>query len=683
MLVRNSIFFILVCLFNSFATKAQTTICEKANMITMTAEKHHYQPISLDDHFSNILFDKFINQIDPNKLYFSTEDIEILSPFKSKLDDEIKAGNCLFIEKALELYKLRINKLNLFLEKHLETDFDFKQKDTLIFGESVKRLDNKNLESRWASLFKYDVLSILPDSLNSETEWSTITTNLNTIQKIVLNNQILSLKLRFETDEEMADYIFSIYLNAIASTYDPHTNYFTVEEERELGNHLSKNIVSFGLELFKNELGEVAVKSIIPGSMAWNSAKINEGDILVAIESNGNKMDLNNLPIKKVSNILNDEELTEAIFFIKKKRTEIIEVPLTKMEILNSDNAIESFVLDGDVRIGYIYLPAFYTNSFGSNFYGNGCANDMAKEIIKLKRQNIHGLIIDLRGNGGGAMLEAIRLSGSFINYGSLGIIDSRNEDPVIYKDLDRGILFRQPLAILVDQTSASASEFFASTMQHYNRAVVVGSQTYGKSTAQIVLPVNAYLYDNVDSIVNQPSKDGYLKITTSVFYDFDGTSYQNKGVQPDIALPNIYDEFPIGESYDVSSIQVGKIDKKTYAFPLDSIDVKRLKIQSESRVSSNPHFQSIESNIPIMKANNNQIKIPVNYYDYLKYIELLPFENDLMFSDTNTVFKVIPTSTLYNPEYILDKDIYTYDIKDDIYIQESYNILNDLIKFE
>ena len=360
-------------------------------------------------------------------------------------------------------------------------------------------------------------------------------------------------------------------------------------------------------------------------------------------------------------------------------------ITLHKEQINVEENVIKSFILEGNRKIGYIYLPAFYSQMNSIVYSPNGCANDVAKELIKLKREGINGLIIDLRNNGGGSMLEAIQLAGIFINYGALCIVHSRQEDPVTTKDINRGTIYNDPLIILQNLFSASASELFAAAMQDHNRAIIAGANSFGKSTAQEILPIDAYKYNRFTNI-NGTSK-GYLKLTRSKFYRVNGKSHQKEGIIPDIKLPDIYDDIDVGESFLKSALDPSTIEKKTYYFPYDPLPIKKLRASSEHRVNNDSAFIYIKKMSKLLSEQQKQYSIPLKYESFKAYYNSSSLINEYekSFREEKTMFLVTNPSYMKGISSITDSKMEINDnamkqIQKDIYIKEAYNVINDLI---
>jgi carboxyl-terminal processing protease len=307
----------------------------------------------------------------------------------------------------------------------------------------------------------------------------------------------------------------------------------------------------------------------------------------------------------------------------------------------------------------------------------------MAKELIKLKKTGIDGLILDVRSNGGGALEEAIRLAGEFIDFGALCITHYRGKEPKIIKDMARGTIYDGPLVLITNSSTASASELLAGALQDYNRALIVGTKTFGKGTIQEVVPVNAGDFDSLVHYKGEPP--GYIKLTTGSFYRVTGVSNQKVGVVPDVELPELFDYgFEREASYDWA-LEFAKINKKTYFNPLDSFPAGRLRKLCDDRIRNNAKFGYLKRKGSVVVKINSQYPIPLSFRKFFDYARRL----DEM-EDSVAVQKCAFTAEV--PEYVkaagsptdknkADNEITLRDIKSDLYINETVNIMNDLIR--
>ncbi len=333
--------------------------------------------------------------------------------------------------------------------------------------------------------------------------------------------------------------IGAIYCQELASCYDPHTAYFQPEMKTAFESELGNTALSFGLSLHEGDDGNPEIGKLQPGGPAFQSGGINQGDKIQSIQwDDKDAIDVSGASVQEISQILSAPGGSKATFTIKKTDGTSRQVSLHKerLDAGEDEDKVKGFILKGARNMGYISLPAFYSDWEDSKGV-YGCANDVAKEIIKLKKENIEGLILDLRYNGGGSMQEAIELAGIFIDAGPVAQIKDRGDKIVTLKDVNRGTVYDGPLLLLVNGNSASASEMVAGTLQDYNRALIVGSPTYGKATAQVVLPMDTTL--DLDTYDGHAEAASYIKVTISRLYRITGATAQFNGVQPNILLPD------------------------------------------------------------------------------------------------------------------------------------------------
>ena len=684
----NHIMILLALLSLSFPNQiiAQSlTTCEKALLIIKTAEIYHYNPRIIDDKFSELVFDEFVSLLDPEGTIFTIDEITRLESSKYTLDEDILNNKCDFVIETGKLYHNKLLWLDSLINTIKVQGLDFNRQDTLHFSKEEIYVDNKQLIERWNGIIKIQVLSSYLSGFEAEQDPPMPSPEkIADILESIIMRESCSIKSKTESFGGIEEYIGSKFLKAISFAFDPHTEYFTPIEEQEFLRSLSTDTYSFGLEIYKNNLGEIEVYGIAPGSPAWNSNACNEGDVILDIYSEeATSYELNCLSMSEVISFMYSDEIDEASFTLRKKNKREVTVTLHKEQIEVEENVIKSFILQGDRKIGYIYLPSFYSKMDYITYTPNGCSNDMAKELIKLKKEGIQGLIIDIRNNGGGSMLEAIQMAGIFINYGALAILHTRGEEPVTLKDLNRGTVYDGPLVILQNSYSASASELLSATLQDHNRAIVVGGPSFGKSTGQEILPLNA----NMDRFTLNGTSEGYLKITGSTFFRVTGESHQKEGIIPDIKLPDLFDHFESGERIFSSALDHTSIQKKTYYYPLTPLPINELQTNSENRIKNDSPFNTINEMGISLGEILKQYSIPLAY-DLFKeyYFSIQLFQN----------YEEIPQSDgelflVKNPSYMTgisdfkdsDKEInedVMVNIGGDVYIKESYQIINDLI---
>lgn len=684
------LYFFLFCVFISTVSYAQSDFpCSQAFMLIKTAEAYHYEPKMVNDSFSNIVYTNFLHIIDPDGYFFTQNDIDQIDVYKDRLDDEILNTNCLFIDKVTEIYSKELLFVDSMVNTFYDNVFDFTIDDKYYLKEDNPYLSKSELIEKWNKWLKFQILHtsfFAKDTLDGNSLISI--DSLSKIQPIVITNQICRLKTKMNYAGGIRKYIGDCFLQAISYSFDPHTSYFTSFDKEMFETDLSKITFSFGIEFGRNNAGEVEIYYITPGGPAWISNSFDIGDILLDVkDSNDQTKYFSCLAIEDVMQYLYSDSIKVLSFHIRKKNGKENYVFLKKENINVDNNIIRSFILKGknNKKIGYIYLPSFYSQRDDFENITNECSKDMIKEVINLSIDEIEGLIIDIRNNGGGDMDEAARLAGIFINVGALGIFKNRNQEPIILRDLYKGIVYDDPIVILVNNFSASASEFFSASMQDYNRAVIVGQNTFGKFTFQNILPVDAYKYSYKNPDKRTISPDGYVKLTTGKFFRVTGKSHQKEGVRPDIMLPAIYDDIEVGEKYFETSLDSSSINMKTYYFPLDTLPINKLKFNSDQRIANDRVFNRIKKISRIIAKQKNETTIPLRYDLFVKFYSNNPF---IEYNDETQIENMY---SVINPDASKGKINNTFDknmkvnimksIESDIYVNEAFHVINDLIE--
>jgi carboxyl-terminal processing protease len=524
--------------------------------------------------------------------------------------------------------------------------------------------------------------------------------NADSSKKIMFKTGLTSLepairekvkKTELKTLKKILDYpagypalVTEVYLNAIASCFDPHTNYFSPQEKEEFQSQLSTEAYFFGITLNENEKGQIVIDQLTPGGPAWKSGGLNKGDELLNLQWEGKEVrDMTGATVEEVYDVL-DEQIHERLVFKFRKADGTVKTVLLRKEKLdNEENIVKGFILKGEKKIGYILLPGFYTE--WENESGSGCANDVAKEIVKLKKENIDGLILDVRFNGGGSVGEAMEMIGIFIDEGPLAAVKTKEGKQSTLKDPNRGTIYDGPLTLMVNGQSASASELLAASLQDYNRAVVVGSNTYGKATMQLMFPM-----DTVTSKLSTGNSRGdMIKITDGKIYRLTGLSAQLNGVTPDVVLPDAFAGLEFREKFTKYALASDTAKPNAYYKPLPALPVSELAKRSAERTAANGDFQSIKKIIEAQKkagALATQI-IPLKWDSFEKWIQQQELEQHVMQGEGKGSSKFTAENyaqdkqLLQGNQYAKEiNQIWLTNLAEDIYIQEAFLILTDLI---
>ncbi|WP_289044352.1 carboxy terminal-processing peptidase [uncultured Olleya sp.] len=671
---------LITLFFNVSLAQNDSIFCQQLVAVKQLVADNHYQPKAINDSLSQAVFDLFITNLDNDKDFFLQSDIAQFKTQQLQFDEYLNTDNCLFIDSFKTVLAQRIKNTKTILESLNTKKPDYSGGLIMQYLPEKEYTYAKNLDALALNIEKVVALKVLKDVLNTNQDIQYIKDNFETLEVKsrldIVKNQLCVLE-EFTTNSGGLDrYVKDAFINAFLQYHDPHSVFFNPTEKLIYEGELSSNQLSFGITTEKNKEGQITIAQITPGSAAFINGNFEVDDIIISLTANGttfNTLCVSNDAIKAFSN---KEGHKTIAFTIKKKNGTIQTISITKTKIKVEDNAIRGYLIGSDQDLGYIKIPSFYTNDESLN--GRGVSSDFAKELYKLQKQQIQGLLIDLRFNGGGSMQEAIELIGMLIDRGPVTIIETNQKETYTIRDVKRGTFFNKPIAVLVNSYSASASEFFASAMQDYNRALIVGSTTHGKSSAQGILPLD--IENNL----------GFCKITVETFYRVTGQSHQSIGVIPDIKLPSIYDNLNSQEQYYSYALKNHSVTPTLKHNPLAKLDYNYVINNHKQRLKSDSTFTNIANgNIKLKQSIYNKgKKYTLTIDDVLKnQNNKTALYNQVFQEQTNqtliTVNNTKPTQQLLdkNPDdNRLNQDV-ILQLSKDVYIAESYNILKDLIK--
>lgn len=449
----------------STGINAQPVLEKQLLLLTRVIQQNHYNPRQIDDGFSSQVFDRMLNETDKHRLYFTQKDIAELEPFRNTLDEEIRGNTkAFFPEKLGAKYKERLQKTIAVLHSMLQKPFSFEAAES--FSNSEQQLyaaDEAAFEKRLYTYYKMQVLEeivSMADKDSAIADKAFITKTEPVARKKVIANDKSDIE-SILNNPDFQQALNETYLETIASNFDPHTNFFEPEQNESFKEHLSSDAYKYGFSVQKDDKGRFKISSLTPGGAAWKSGNIHKDDEIISIQpDNGNTVAMDNTNAESLLSSLDNPSNKTIRITVKSADGIIKTVLLQKQKQHNDENTVRGFVLSGSSKMGYIYLPSFYTE--WDNNGSSSCANDVAKEIVKLKKDGIAGLILDLRYNGGGSLQEAMELIGIFIDAGPGCVIKNKEGRTIILKDPNRGTIYDGPLVIMINGQSASASELVA-----------------------------------------------------------------------------------------------------------------------------------------------------------------------------------------------------------------------------
>ncbi|MFN8206922.1 MAG: S41 family peptidase [Bacteroidales bacterium] len=539
-------------------------------------EKNHLSPQPFNSEFSSRLMAEILNQIDPFGIFLMRQDRLLLEEMAAGIHSR---NNFHFLDEWGKIYKVfnsRLLESEKILDKLAQEYNPPEGNDSLFLYYYV---DSRTAFSETSSVEIWRKWIWLEYNAVKNHKNDSVFNSNNIQNQDIYQGIIRKQKRRIESmKEQLGGDPSGLLLHCLASVYDPHSDFFSSEAKTRFQNDLSGQKPGFGLSLKESVTGEILVAGITPGSPAWFSNQLQEDDEIRKMQVNNEETaEIAGRPLEKIGNQLEDEKTTFVRLYILKRDGRQVIVDLKKALLQNEDNLIHSFILESSAkRIGYISLPVFYTSFSEKNPLG--CSNDVAKEIFKLKLEKVQGLILDLRNNGGGSVMEAAGLAGLFISEGPLAIIQNNTRQCDLLRDLNRGTSYDGPLLVLVNEYTASASELVASSLQDYNRALIVGWPTFGKATVQGIYPLDSTLiFRNYDGKKDVKATK-FIKITEGEVFRLNDSSYQGRGVQPDIFFRTVGSGIVRNESSHPNSLLPGKCTKKVVWTPYPPLPVVQLR---------------------------------------------------------------------------------------------------------
>ncbi len=671
----------------NFINQRQKLLSEVGNLL----EKQHYSPQIINDAFSKKVFKKYLEELDNDKTLFLQSDINSLKKFETVLDDEIHGADIKFVPAVSAIYDKRIDENITFYKDILDKPFDFKAEESIIIDDEKSDFAKTDAEKkdRLRKKLKFKTLELYSELLAQKEKNKTDTSvqkpdsvlekeSRAKVQK-AMDRFYNRIKAKFSEEER-----FSTYVNTITNLMDPHTDYFPPVEKRAFDEMMSNRFYGIGAQLTEQD-GIIKIASILTGGPAWKSGELMANDaILKVAQGREVPVDVAGYDVTDAVKLIRGGKGTEVKLTVKKQDGTIKIISLIRDEIVQDESFARSVVINnGNEKLGYIYLPDFYADFERSN--GAHCSEDFAKEVEKLKAENVQGIVLDLRFNGGGSLYEVVQMVGMLIGQGPVVQVRDRDGKSSVLSDKNNSVLYDGPLAVMVNEQSASASEIFAAAIQDYKRGIIVGStSTYGKGTVQRNVPLGRPLD------FSGRTEYGAMKLTFQKFYRINGGSTQLKGVTPDIVLPDIYDYLKIREKDNSSALPWDEIAKSPYENWHSNYDLSSFIKKENETVKSNTQLNLIKNNTEWMSKN---LDAPVSL-NLLKYAEqqkalratvnqstsLIKLEKDkemdveVMKSDKDKFFN--------NPDKSKGDRYQAWlrTVKSDLYIQQTSKIISDLI---
>lgn len=654
----------------------------------------HFESHALDQTLSEKVYNLYLESLDYNKRYLLREDVKKLEKFKLLLGEEIKQTKYDFFDLSVAIIEKRINETESYYEEILANPFNFNKKED--FESEPEKLDfpknDKERKERWRKLLKYQTMIKLTRSLHIQ---ETAIKDKDTSYKVLPFDE-LEKKARENVSNDYKEMYrrlsqltekdrLAAYLNAFTGSYDPHSEYMPPKEKKNFDIRMSGRLEGIGATLVEQK-GYVKVHRIVPGSASWKQGELKAEDLILKVaQGDAEPVSVVDMRLDDAVQLIRGKKGTEVRLTVKKPDGTILVIPIIRDVVIIEETYAKSAILKTEgssKRYGYINLPSFYVDFNNRN--GRRCAKDVDIEIEKLKKEDVDGIILDLRGNGGGSLPDVVEMAGFFIKNGPIVQVKSRIGEPYVLKDRDSRIQYDGDLLIMVSTLSASASEILAAAMQDYGRAIIVGSPTtYGKGTVQRII--------DLDQVIGNEHSDvkplGALRLTTQKFYRVNGGATQLKGVIPDIVLPDVFGGVDIGErelTHVMPWDEIEAADYKKWQLPIENME--EIKAKSSKRIAENEVFNNVMANSERMKKHKDDTKYSLNIKEYRAEQEKLNEEAKRFDKMLEAKTKVVPGGLTEDLEEIEGDSVkiktmqqWHKELKKDAYLEEVLFIMQDI----
>ena len=604
---------------------------EKNQLIGYMLEKElpaiHFSHKKMDASLSMAVFNLYLKQLDYQKRFLLNGDVTALRAFAPHITDTLETGTNTLPIVGFDIMNTRIDQVEKMVDQIMAAGFDVKKEEAYETDpKKIDYVDLNGLQDRWRKVIKaqviYQYLDLVEkqekaaEKLPDDELWK------QAKEKVAKVNKDLFRRLHQVT---LQDY-YDLFFNAMAMAFDPHTNYLPPSQKEEFDIQMRGNLEGIGGSL-REENGFIKVVNIIPGSPAAKQGMLQIGDIILEVAEKGaDPVDITNMRLNDAVRIIRGPKGTEVRLTVKKPDGTKEVIPIIRNVVQIEDTFVKDTVMDAPDggKIGYILIPSFYRD-FKSAKDGDTARNataDTRKAIAALNKTNLEGLILDLRNDGGGSLVDAVDIAGLFIKSGPIVQVKESNGTIRVLNDDDKNIEYSGPLVVLVNQFSASASEIVAAALQDYKRAIIVGGEpTHGKGTVQAVINLNKNLLPPQSKEIGDV---GALTVTIEKFYRVTGQSTQYKGVAPDIVLPSLFQQVKSGEKYLDYSLPWDRIKPVKYT-PFSSgklMDLDMLRKRSMQRVQRDPGLQVIAVEAAKADERNKQTSISLRLTDMRQKVE-------------------------------------------------------------
>ncbi len=664
--------------------------------VGIVLEQGHYSPKKIDDKFSKEVLNKYEDALDPDKYIFYQKDIDNFKKYEDRIDDEIHGAPLQSYYAISKVYLTRVDEIAKMYKEILSKPFDFSNEESLQLDGEKRKFPVSDAEryDYARKRLKYLVLSRFVDAQDEREKQKNKKDSVykpdSTLERQAREVVSKQMDRYFQTlrTHNTPDDMFSDFVNAITGSMDPHTTYFAPVDKRSFDELLSGTFYGIGAQL-KEDDGKIKISTLVSGGPAWKSGDVKPEDEIIKVgQGSATPVDVTGYAVTDAVKLIRGEQKgSEVRLTLKKADGSIKVVTLLRDKISLDDTFAKSVIVnEGAHKIGYIYLPEFYANFDDPS--ARRSATDVAQEIIKLKAENVDGIVMDLRGNGGGSLNDVVDMVGLFIKDGPVCQVKGRDEKANILNDRDKGVLYTGPLAVMVDELSASASEIFAAAIQDYHRGIIIGSSsTYGKGTVQRSISLDPQS-ENGLSIFNNAPKEGLgdLKLTFRKFYRINGGATQLRGVVPDIVIPDRLENVKFREKDNPDALPWDEIPKVDYTIWNPGYSFNSVVSKENTDLSQSPTFKGIRDDVSLLDKYGDE-ETPLNIQQYRAKISEIKTTSkkleDLTKLPVDLTVKSIAADSLSmvnDTDKIAKNKQFIKRVSDDIYIDQTMKVVDKMI---
>lgn len=654
-------------------------------VVLQTLASTHYQPIEINDSFSQKVFHLFLKRLDRSKRFFLLEDYEKFKVHEFDLDNQANEGTFTFFDQVSQTFLQRVEEMELVYEELLAEPFNFNIKESYTYDEDNRDyLANKEeLKKDWYLYLKLSTLEKYYSKVKANEKNKENPVSLDSLERLSRNEVLKSQRNWFKRlkkfdREKQLDY----YINCLTEVFDPHTGYFPPKDKEDFDIRMSGRLEGIGAQLSERD-GEIKVEMIVPGSPSYLQGELKEGDIVLKVaQKDSVPVDVRNMDLSDAVQLIRGKKGSTVVLTVRKPDGTIKDIAIVRDVVIMEEGYAKSAIIkEGKSKVGFIHLPQFYTDMTGNG--GRTCSQDVKIELQKLIKEGVDGVVLDLRNNGGGSLQDVVDMAGLFIGGKPVVQAKYRDRKADVLVSRENKILYDGPLVILVNKYSASASEILAAALQDYERALIMGTneQTFGKGTVQRFIDLDRY--------GSSKQQFGALKVTIQKFYRVNGGTTQLYGVIPDVVMPERFASVKVGESTEEFPLRWNEIEAVPIklSMPSQASKIAKAKELSALRIKQNPAFALLTQESKRIEANRNKNVFTLHFDTYALESQEWEKQSKSFDEALKTAITPLKVVALKRDLKAIGKDKVRLKIKNDwlknyqkdIYLKEAVQAIRDL----